>query len=376
MPTDPMPRDVALALVEHGQPLGRVLVLGDGAATTAAIALAEAGHEPTIGTADAAEAKAIRKELKALSIAIPCSVFGDRLPKAKFDAVLDLGKFSSIAKRTRSEQLERLLHAVPALGTVYLGGWKTDFGLGDVRTASNPEAAAIGKAIPVKSRRKNRAASALVIPVQRRRSHSVRLINPSVRDRTTRASLEASPAAATGQQAIRLDPAPIAALQRCPNWCWAAVLEMICKSQGFAVKQEAFVEKIFGRRPSGGLPCVMSGPMRNIAAAIDGTVGAANGRTIRLTGLLREGVPGGSVVREILDSLSAGRPFLFGFEAHAYLGFGAEWFVRPDGLTQITKIELIDPFSSNRRLTWIAFPAPLPTLQKIHGLMLISAERA
>jgi hypothetical protein len=146
-------------------------------------------------------------------------------------------------------------------------------------------------------------------------------------------------AAAAAEFSEMMDPQAIAAAQECPNWCWAACLEMLCKSQGVTFDQEHFVEKVYGR-VNGELPCLPSGTLETISAALHGTSQVVNGVTITLSAPFHYGIP--TNVKAIIKTIREKRPFIFGHGGHAYVCYGVKW-LEQSGRIQITRLELIDP---------------------------------
>lgn len=129
----------------------------------------------------------------------------------------------------------------------------------------------------------------------------------------------------------------IATGQRCRNWCWAASAEMLVRSQGVVVPQEAFVRKIFG--PT--MPCLPSGNFDNIVRAISGTYPRKDGGTVNLTAAYNWGIPTNTAA--MVRSITEGRPFLFGYAGHALVAYGISWVPGPVA-PQIREILLIDPY--------------------------------
>jgi len=139
-----------------------------------------------------------------------------------------------------------------------------------------------------------------------------------------------------GSHHLELPPQSIAADQHCPNWCWAASLQMLAKSQGIDLPQEWFVKKIYGPK----LPCSPSGSFENIQQAIDGVSEVVNGTTVTLSGAFHYGIPTdpAGMIRAIQDE----RPFIFGYNGHAYVCYGLTW-VEQAPFVRVIELNLIDP---------------------------------
>lgn len=311
-----------------------------------------------------------------------------KIPKG-FDAILDLGLVALAKPSSRKKVISQLLEPLPAAGTLFIAGMSRT-GKDSVFTPSAIKAAIDNKSVllfPAMNYRdetQGKSAKGIIVPVQKltRIPKSSELATatkpiPKLKKKaaTQILSIGASTPSLVQNQHI-MDPKPIVALQKCDSWCWAAGLQMLCKSQGIDVDQEVFVKKIFGVNSEGQPPCVMSGPWANIKKAIDGTVGTVNGKTITLTSDVIEGIPQGPNVRELVKNIQANEPFLFGYEAHILVCYGATWIERADqtGPIQITRLELIDPFPTSQRLTFITFPTTPFILSKILGVLLLSVK--
>jgi SAM-dependent methyltransferase len=142
--------------------------------------------------------------------------------------------------------------------------------------------------------------------------------------------------AVPGSHHLELQPLSIAADQHCPNWCWAASLQMLAKSQGIDLPQEWFVKKIYGAK----LPCLPSGSFETIQQAIDGLSEVVNGTTVTLSGAFHYGIPTdpAGMIRAIQDK----RPFIFGYNGHAYVCYGLTW-LEQQPFIRVIELNLIDP---------------------------------
>jgi hypothetical protein len=110
----------------------------------------------------------------------------------------------------------------------------------------------------------------------------------------------------------------IYATQRCPEWCWAASLEMLTRSAGKPVDQTTIVGKTFG--PS--VPCVTGGIQQMIRAS-NGTYRGVDGGAVRLRArnmyFLEAGLvppPQAFNNATIIDRLNNDEPLLYGNSHH------------------------------------------------------------
>lgn len=140
------------------------------------------------------------------------------------------------------------------------------------------------------------------------------------------------------------------ALQECPNWCWAACIQMIFATNGRLVDQKAIVQRLFGN-----LQCSPAvGPQ--IAAVINsGGWRDVNGNFFhaRATALtdLYFGVANPQAANIAAAELSAGRPLINGAVGHATVLSGMTILRDTYGRMQLTELIVRDPwpFNSSRR---------------------------
>ena len=169
------------------------------------------------------------------------------------------------------------------------------------------------------------------------------------------------------------DYVSIGAGQKCPNWCWAASVEMVARSQGVDLPQELVVRKIYG--PT--LPCWPSGNIQNILAGIQGVYRRADGATVAIQARAFFGNQGYAV--PLIQSIQTGRPFIFLTQTHAMVAVGVHWaevftnWGQPTGYVQILDIELIDPFFTFGAQEFNTFPIRLDTVNQISGAIEIQS---
>jgi SAM-dependent methyltransferase len=139
-----------------------------------------------------------------------------------------------------------------------------------------------------------------------------------------------------GSHHLEMEPLSIAADQHCDNWCWAASLQMLAKSQGIDLAQEWFVKKIYGAS----LPCKPSGSFENIQRAIEGVSEKVNGTTVTLSGAFHYGIPTNPA--GMIQAIEDKRPFIFGYAGHAYVCYGLTW-LEQQPFVRVIQLNLIDP---------------------------------
>ena len=167
----------------------------------------------------------------------------------------------------------------------------------------------------------------------------------------------------------------IAAGQQCPSWCWAASIQMVAKSQGVDLPQQAVVQKIFG--PS--MPCLPSGNIQNIVAGLQGVYRRDDGATVAIQARVFVGNNGYAV--PLIQSIRSGRPFIFLTQTHAMVAVGVHWVDvlngagMPTGYVQIVDVELIDPFFTFGARKYNVFPIRPDTAGQISGVIEIQSIR-
>jgi hypothetical protein len=167
----------------------------------------------------------------------------------------------------------------------------------------------------------------------------------------------------------------LAAGQQCPSWCWAASVQMVAKSQGVDLPQQAVVQKIFGPR----MPCLPSGNIQNIVAGIQGIYRRDDGATVAIQA--RAFVGNNGYAMPLIQSISSGRPFIFLTQTHAMVAVGVHWADvlnaagQPTGYVQIFDIELIDPFFTFGARKYNTFQIRPDTAGQISGAIEIQSVR-
>lgn len=131
----------------------------------------------------------------------------------------------------------------------------------------------------------------------------------------------------------------IAKRQNCTQWCWAACIEMVFATNGYCVKQEKLVEKIYGKkRPN--LPATPA----KLVEAINGTHQderdearfQATGREIRS-------------LKEAIDELRDGHPIIIGSHGHATVLKRLKYRINDKKeITQILDISVVDPWPDTK----------------------------
>ena len=165
----------------------------------------------------------------------------------------------------------------------------------------------------------------------------------------------------------------IAAGQKCPEWCWAASVEMVAKSQGVTLPQELVVRKIYG--PT--IPCLPSGNIETILAGIRGVYRREDGATVAIQARAFYGNQG--YAAPLIQSIQSGRPFIFLTRTHAMVAVGVHWsevltnWGQPTGYVQILDIELIDPFFPWGAQEFTTFPINQYTAGQISGAIEIQS---
>lgn len=365
---------------------GRVLVLGPDA-VSAVRDLKAAGVEATAGVTDTATMKAA----KAVSVPVVKIALRPAVIPKRFESILDLGTFAELSATARKMLGRAYLDALPQGGLLFIVGHSRTirgaaFRPAAVKAAFPAKAVHIANALNYDGGADSRSEKGIVVPLEKlTRIPSPRELAIATKPapkranatrRTAVTALSAKTDSATGlvPNRVVLNPQPIVALQKCPNWCWAAALQMLCRSQGFDVDQKVFVKKIYGVKPNGEPPCNMSGPWSNIEQAIMGTVGTVNGKTLTLTGTATPYLPfEREKIRGLVRDLQKGEPFLFGIDAHIVVCHGATWWEATTGTgpIQITQLDFIDPYPDNQRLFSITFPTKPAILNRILGVMTI-----
>lgn len=130
----------------------------------------------------------------------------------------------------------------------------------------------------------------------------------------------------------------LAALQPCPNWAWAAGVEMLLEAQGVRLDQRHWVLKA-----NGGEVCLPRVSPEQLARVIDGDYALASGRKIRLQARWQNGVISAD---EVIMAARRQRPLLLFWRGHPYVAYGAVYneFIASTGhrMFEISEIKLYD----------------------------------
>jgi len=135
---------------------------------------------------------------------------------------------------------------------------------------------------------------------------------------------------------LEMEPQKLAVSQHRPNWCWAATLEMLAKSQGIDLPQEFLAERIYGRKRSS-LPC---GSFEMMQRAVDGVTVDVDGATLRLHGAFHYGVPANPA--GMIQAIQDQRPFIFVYAGNCYVCYGITW-LEQQHRQRVIELNLIDP---------------------------------
>jgi hypothetical protein len=157
--------------------------------------------------------------------------------------------------------------------------------------------------------------------------------------------------------------AAVAALQPCPNWAWAAGVEMMLDARGVRIDQRQWVLKA-----NGGEVCLPRVSAEQLARVIDGDYALDSGRKIRLTGRWQNVISPDDVIM----SARRRRPLLLFWRGHPYVAYGAVYneFVASTGhrMFEINEIKLYDPAGVGDG-RYITFLRGRDDLNDIQGVM-------
>lgn len=136
------------------------------------------------------------------------------------------------------------------------------------------------------------------------------------------------------------------AIQRRPQWCWAANIEFILALNGVEVDQSDIVARTFGVGPTGLAPNWPAGYVQMTDALNDRGVGK-QGTRFRIRG---RGSVGAPPPRTLINELKNKRPVIIGYQSgpgqqHAVVVTGIHWEPTPAGPV-ITRIVVRNPWPS------------------------------
>jgi hypothetical protein len=154
----------------------------------------------------------------------------------------------------------------------------------------------------------------------------------------------------------------ISARQACPQWCWAACIQMIFARYGRQVHQEWIVHRLFGD-----LRCSpANGPQ--IVAAASGTWRDISGRTFAARAYpiadFNLGISNYNMGADAAQELAAGRPLINGALGHATVMTAMTYYRAANGYGQVESITVRDPWPE-------APPRRLLTAQEAGGSNLL-----
>lgn len=134
----------------------------------------------------------------------------------------------------------------------------------------------------------------------------------------------------------------ISARQECPQWCWAACIQMIFLRYGRPVPQEWIVHRLFGD-----LRCSpANGPQ--IVAAASGEWRDSNGGRFRARAYpiadFSLGISNYNMGADAAQHLAAGRPLINGAIGHATMMTAMTYYRAANGYGQVQSITVRDPW--------------------------------
>jgi hypothetical protein len=156
----------------------------------------------------------------------------------------------------------------------------------------------------------------------------------------------------------------VAALQPCPNWAWAAGVEMLLEAQGVRLDQRQWVLKA-----NGGEVCLSRVSPEQLARVIDGDYALASGRKVRLQARWQNGV---IAPDDVIMAARRQRPLLLFWRGHPYVAYGAVYneFIASTGnrMFEISEIKLYDPAGVGEG-RYVTFLRGRDDLNDIQGVM-------
>jgi papain like cysteine protease AvrRpt2 len=154
----------------------------------------------------------------------------------------------------------------------------------------------------------------------------------------------------------------VAAKQECPNWCWAACIQMVLQYHGLYVDQKEVVQRVYG-----GLPC-LTGNGQQIMQALTGWAPDVRGRYSKIYG--QHGVWSSG---DIVDQLSRRWPIIVGLQnpgggGHAWVLTAVYYSLDPMDNPVIDKVALRNPWPgspSREEMSWTEFMNRNPEFFKV-----------
>jgi hypothetical protein len=130
------------------------------------------------------------------------------------------------------------------------------------------------------------------------------------------------------------------AKQKCPNWAWAAAVEMMLARQGVDIKQTDWILKA-----NGGELCIETTPvLEDIKRAVQGNYVQPDGSKIHIAGIVTKGAPD---VGYLVGSLRDERPLLilYGGRVLVLQSVLYDEYIYPNNqrMFEVVKLTLLDP---------------------------------
>jgi hypothetical protein len=132
--------------------------------------------------------------------------------------------------------------------------------------------------------------------------------------------------------------------QSCPNWAWAAAVEMMLGIQGVDIKQTDWVLKA-----NAGEVCIESAPLlENIKRVVEGNYVQPDGSKIHITGIVTTDV---SDVGYLIASLRDGHPLLILYAGRVLVlqGMLYDEYIYPNNqrMYEVVKMTMLDPLGGD-----------------------------
>ena len=134
------------------------------------------------------------------------------------------------------------------------------------------------------------------------------------------------------------------AKQKCPNWAWAATVEMMLARQDVDIKQTDWILKA-----DGGELCIETKPsLEAIKRVVEGNYVQPDGSKIHITGIVTKEV---TDVGYLVGSLREGRPLLILYSGRVLVlkAIVYDEYIYPNNqrMFEVVKMTLLDPFGGD-----------------------------